>query len=74
MTRGTLVGQRAWIRTAMERLAADYSRSADTHLIRLDARRASDVPIYLKDESAHPRAASSTGWRDPCSCTASSTA
>ena len=54
MMRGTLVGQRAWIRAAMERLAADYSRSADTHLIRLDARRPSDVPIYLKDESAHP--------------------
>ncbi|MDP9012914.1 MAG: PLP-dependent cysteine synthase family protein [Pseudomonadota bacterium] len=46
--------QRAWIRFATERLAADYARSADTHLIRLEQRRSSDVAIYLKDESTHP--------------------
>src|SRR6266700_5948450 len=55
MTRMTPpVGRRAWIRSAIERLSADYARSADTHLIRLDQRRGSDVAIYLKDESAHP--------------------
>ena len=45
---------RAWIRTATERLAADYARSADTHLIRLESRHNADVAVYLKDESSHP--------------------
>jgi cysteine synthase A len=54
MTLMTPVGRRAWIRSAIERLSADYARSADTHLIQLGQRRGSDVAIYLKDESAHP--------------------
>ncbi len=52
--KGLTTEQRAWIRFATERLAADYARSADTHLIRLEQRRSSDVAIYLKDESTHP--------------------
>ncbi len=46
--------ERAWIRGAMERLAADGVRSADTHLIRLDAGRGCGIALYLKDESTHP--------------------
>lgn len=52
--KGFTINQRDWIRFATERLAADYARSADTHLIRLEQRRSSDVAIYLKDESTHP--------------------
>lgn len=52
--KGLMINQRAWIRFATERLAADHARSADTHLIRLEQRRSSDVAIYLKDESTHP--------------------
>jgi cysteine synthase A len=48
------INQRAWIRFATERLAADYARSADTHLIPLAQRSSSDVAFYLKDESTHP--------------------
>ncbi|HLZ99034.1 MAG TPA: PLP-dependent cysteine synthase family protein [Steroidobacteraceae bacterium] len=48
------INQRTWIRFATERLAADYARSADTHLIRLEQKASSDVSIYLKDESTHP--------------------
>jgi cysteine synthase A len=48
------INQRTWIRFATERLAADYARSADTHLVRLEQRSSSYVAIYLKDESTHP--------------------
>ena len=54
MVKELTINQRAWIRFATERLAADYARSADTHLIRLDQRPSAGVAIYLKDESTHP--------------------
>lgn len=45
------VGSRHGIRLATEQLAADFARSADTHLLRLDHRHESPVEIYLTDES-----------------------
>lgn len=45
---------RAWLQHAMRLIDADYNRSADTHLIRLDVPRAEGITLYLKDESVHP--------------------
>lgn len=44
---------RAWVDEAVRRIKADANRSADTHLLKLDA-RVPGVEIYLKDESTHP--------------------
>lgn len=43
-----------WINTAIRKIEADYQRSADTHLIKLDIPILSGIDIYLKDESTHP--------------------
>ncbi|HDI3222215.1 TPA: PLP-dependent cysteine synthase family protein [Vibrio cholerae] len=43
-----------WINSAIRKIEADYQRSADTHLIKLDLTCVSGVDIYLKDESTHP--------------------
>ncbi|MCX9590921.1 PLP-dependent cysteine synthase family protein [Vibrio cholerae] len=43
-----------WINSAIRKIEADYQRSADTHLIKLDLPCVSGVDIYLKDESTHP--------------------
>ncbi|HGH8145125.1 TPA: PLP-dependent cysteine synthase family protein, partial [Vibrio cholerae] len=40
--------------SAIRKIEADYQRSADTHLIKLDLPCVSGVDIYLKDESTHP--------------------
>lgn len=45
---------RVWVRDAVRAINADFNRSADTHLIRLDAPEFADIDIYLKDESTHP--------------------
>jgi cysteine synthase A len=45
---------RAWVCEAVEALAADHQRSADTHLLRLDLAQGPGVTLYLKDESTHP--------------------
>lgn len=46
---------RSWSRQAMRKIEADFQRSADTHLIKLDLPYFSDdIDIYLKDESTHP--------------------
>ncbi|WP_037535769.1 PLP-dependent cysteine synthase family protein [Sphingomonas sp. RIT328] len=45
---------RAWRAEMVRRIEADYNRSADTHLIRLDLPRHPGVTLYLKDESSHP--------------------
>jgi cysteine synthase A len=47
-------GQRAWVSQALQRIAADSQRSADTHLIPLQLAEAPGVDLYLKDESTHP--------------------
>src|SRR6185369_16800030 len=45
---------RQWAHNAIKTIEADYHRSADTHLIRLDLPRLECVQFYLKDESTHP--------------------
>lgn len=44
----------AWLNEAISRIEADFQRSADTHLFRLDVPGIDGVDIYLKDESTHP--------------------
>ncbi|QIL86199.1 PLP-dependent cysteine synthase family protein [Vibrio sp. HDW18] len=43
-----------WINSAIRKIEADYQRSADTHLIKLDLPCVAGIDIYLKDESTHP--------------------
>lgn len=45
---------RQWTNEAVRRIEADFNRSADTHLIRLDLPRFPGIALYLKDESVHP--------------------
>ncbi|MBS0477737.1 MAG: PLP-dependent cysteine synthase family protein [Proteobacteria bacterium] len=45
---------RVWLDEAIRRIEADFNRSADTHLVRLDLPRFPGVTLYLKDESSHP--------------------
>lgn len=44
----------SWISEAIAKINADYQRSADTHLIKLEGLNFSNIDIYLKDESTHP--------------------
>ena len=43
-----------WVRRAVELIAADFNRSADTHLIKVVLPGLGDIDLYLKDESTHP--------------------
>ncbi len=43
-----------WINNAIRKIEADYQRSADTHLIKLDLPALEGIDLYLKDESTHP--------------------
>ncbi|MGF1901468.1 PLP-dependent cysteine synthase family protein [Aliivibrio sifiae] len=43
-----------WINNAIRKIEADYQRSADTHLIKLDLPMLDGIDVYLKDESTHP--------------------
>ena len=45
---------RDWINQSIKRIEADFQRSADTHLVKLDIAAFRDIDIYLKDESTHP--------------------
>ena len=45
---------RTWLNQAIHCIEADYNRSADTHLIRVELPRYRDITLYLKDESSHP--------------------
>ena len=45
---------RAWVAQALQHIAADTCRSADTHLIPLALPEAPGITLYLKDESTHP--------------------
>lgn len=44
----------SWVAESVGKISADYQRSADTHLIRLEGLSIEGVDIYLKDESTHP--------------------
>lgn len=48
------MSQSHWVANAIRVIEADYNRSADTHLIKLDMPVFPDIDIYLKDESTHP--------------------
>ena len=45
-----------WLHQALQRIEADYQRSADTHLIALNlpGLASAGIDLYLKDESTHP--------------------
>lgn len=45
---------RRWLADAMHRIEADYNRTSDTHLHRLDLASLDGIDIYLKDEAIHP--------------------
>lgn len=44
----------SWVHQAIGKIEADFQRSADTHLIKLDLPAIAGIDIYLKDESTHP--------------------
>jgi len=46
--------KREWVNNAVALIKADYQRSADTHLIKLELVEFPDIDIYIKDESTHP--------------------
>ncbi len=43
-----------WVAEAIRKINADFQRSADTHLIKLEGLKLKGIDIYLKDESTHP--------------------
>ncbi|MGI0117442.1 PLP-dependent cysteine synthase family protein [Zooshikella sp. RANM57] len=45
---------RHWVNTAIQKIEADFKRSADTHLIKLDIPSVPNIDLYFKDESTHP--------------------
>ncbi|MDP5102419.1 MAG: PLP-dependent cysteine synthase family protein [Erythrobacter sp.] len=45
---------RDWTAWAIGRIEADFTRSADTHLLSLPMPTLPDIALYLKDESSHP--------------------
>lgn len=45
---------RTWLSEAIRKIEADFNRSADTHLIRIELPRYPGITLYLKDESSHP--------------------
>ena len=45
---------RDWVDWAIGRIEADYTRSADTHLIPVPLPALPGIALYLKDESSHP--------------------
>ncbi|AZZ95087.1 pyridoxal-phosphate dependent enzyme [Hahella sp. KA22] len=44
----------SWVSEAIQKIEADFQRSADTHLIKVDLPCIPDIHLYLKDESTHP--------------------
>ncbi|GAA0354445.1 PLP-dependent cysteine synthase family protein [Bowmanella denitrificans] len=45
---------REWAHKAIESIQADFQRSSDTHLIKLEVPGFEQIDFYLKDESTHP--------------------
>ena len=43
-----------WAKRAVQAIEADFQRSSDTHMIRLELPCLPNVQLYLKDESTHP--------------------
>src|SRR5262249_36545939 len=45
---------REWVCNCVGKIEADFNRSSDTHLIKLELPCLADVDLYLKYESTHP--------------------
>jgi cysteine synthase A len=45
---------REWTNQAIRKIEADFQRSADTHLIKVELPATENIQLYLKDESTHP--------------------
>src|ERR1700761_4134148 len=45
---------RDWIHRAVRKIEADFTRSADTHLLHVPLPKLPGIALYLKDESTHP--------------------
>lgn len=45
---------RDWVSWAVQRIEADFCRSADTHLLHVPMPQMRNIALYLKDESTHP--------------------
>lgn len=45
---------RNWINWAINRIEADFCRSADTHLVPVPMPALPNIALYLKDEASHP--------------------
>jgi len=48
------MSEREWAEQAIRKIEADFTRSADTHLERLELPGLGGATLYLKDESTHP--------------------
>jgi len=48
------MSQRQWVNAAIQKIEADFNRSADTHLIPLALPGFPGIDLYFKDESSHP--------------------
>lgn len=46
--------KRAWLVHAMQVISADFNRSSDTHLHKLEFKALDGITLYLKDEAIHP--------------------
>ncbi|MGE0315179.1 MAG: PLP-dependent cysteine synthase family protein [Lautropia sp.] len=49
-----MTDRRIWVHQAIQRIEADFQRSADTHLLPLALPGFPGITLYLKDESSHP--------------------
>ncbi|MGH1486625.1 MAG: PLP-dependent cysteine synthase family protein [Cellvibrionaceae bacterium] len=43
-----------WVEQAIYKIEADFQRSSDTHLLKVNLPAFDDIALYLKDESTHP--------------------
>jgi cysteine synthase A len=50
----SISSMRSWTASAIQKIEADFNRSADTHLIPLPLAQFDGIDIYFKDESSHP--------------------
>jgi cysteine synthase len=48
------MSDRQWLQEAVKKIEADFNRSSDTHLIKLNLPFTPHIQLYLKDESTHP--------------------
>ena len=45
---------RDWVSQAIAKIEADFKRSSDTHLLKVELPAVTAITLYLKDESTHP--------------------